>query len=65
MWISYSVTPKWFLSNNGGGESNQQMNEKLNIITSTTATWSSFNNGTVECNNLIVAIAKMRNMSQK
>ena len=49
--ISYFVLCKCLLSDNGGEFNNdgyQQMNEKLDIETCTTALESSFSNGTVE-----------------
>ena len=60
MWISYFGHPKKFLSDNGGEFSNErfrEMNEKLNIETTTTAAESPFSNGMVERHNLIIAEA--------
>ena len=56
-WVSYFGPPNQFLSDNGGEFSNEgyrEMNEKLNVVTRTTAAESPFSNGTVERHNLVV-----------
>ena len=51
MWIAYFRCPSKFLSDNGGefnNDSYQEMNQKLNIETTTTAAESPLSNGIVE-----------------
>ena len=58
IWIAYFGSPKKFLSDNGGeffDETYREMNEKLNVVTLTTAGESSFSNGSVERHNLVVS----------
>ena len=60
MDIIFCNSQTFYFSDNGvefDNEDYQQINEKLNIETSTTAVESSFSNGSVECHNLIVAEA--------
>ncbi|XP_057305251.1 uncharacterized protein LOC130642182 [Hydractinia symbiolongicarpus] len=57
-WIAYFGSPSTILTDNGGEFSNevlQEMNEKLNIETKTTAGESPFSNGIVERHNKILA----------
>ena len=68
MWISYFEPSKRFLSDNGreyNNEGYRQINEKLNIETSTTAAENPFNNGTVECHNLIVSEAMEKTLEDE
>ena len=60
IWIGYFGYPQKFMSDNGGEFSNEkfrEMNEKLNIETTTTAAESPFSNRIVERHNLILAEA--------
>ena len=56
-WISYFGCPKKFHSDNGGEFANEvfrEMNEKLGVETSTTASESPFSNGVVERHNSVL-----------
>ena len=58
IWIAYFRSPGKFLSDNGEeffNEAYREMNEKLNVVTLTTAGESPFSNGTVECHNLVIS----------
>ena len=60
MWIAYFGYPRKFLSDNGGefiNNSYQEMNEKLNIGTATTAAESPFSNEIADRHNLLKAEA--------
>ena len=68
MWICYFGSPSRFLSDNGGefnNDSFRQMNEKLNIITCTTAAESPFSNGTCERHNIVVYEAMMKVLEEE
>ena len=57
MWIAYFGCSKKMFSDNGGEFNNdvfREMNEKLNIETTTTSAESPFSNGTVERHNVIL-----------
>ena len=65
MWIAYFGTPNSFLSDNGGEFSNdsfREMNEKLNIKTTTTAGESPFSSGMVERHHLVVYSSMIKTM---
>ena len=58
LWIACFGSPRKVLSHNGGEFSNEtyrEMNEKLNMVTLTTARKSPFSNGTVGRHNLVVS----------
>ena len=73
IWIAYFGSPNLFLNDNGGEFSNdtfQEMNEKLNVETRTTAGESPFSNGIVErhnkiCLKLLVKHQRMYLVNQK
>ena len=57
VWIAYFGSPHSFLTDNGGEFSNEhyrEMNEKLNVRSTTTAAESPFSNGMVERHNAIL-----------
>ena len=57
MWIAYFGSPNSFMSDNGGEFSNEsyhEMNEKLNVVTATTAAESPFSNGMIERHHLVL-----------
>ena len=60
IWIAYFGSPRMFLTDNGGEFNNaafREMNEKLNIVTATTAAECGFSNGIVERHHLVIAEA--------
>ena len=66
MWFTYFGAPRKFLSDNGGEFSNdlyREMNEKMNVVTSTTAGESPFSNGIVERHNQVLAEAFQKTVS--
>ena len=67
MWITYFGAPHKFLSDNCReflNVSYRQMNEKLNVLTLTTAAESHFINGMVERHNLILSETFYKNTSR-
>ena len=63
IWITYFGCPAKFLSDNGGEFGNdvfREMNEKLGVVTETTAAESPFSNGIVERHNGILYEAMMK-----
>ena len=65
IWITYFGSPVKFLNDNGGEFANdvfREMNEKLGVITETTAAESPFSNGIVERHNGILYEAMMKTM---
>ena len=66
MWITYFGAPCKFLSDNGGEFANatfREMNEKLNVITATTAAESPWSNGIVERHNAVLYESMMKTIS--
>ena len=65
IWISYFGAPHKFHSDNGGEFANEvfrEMNEKLNVETSTSPGESPFSNGVVERNNALLYESMMKTM---
>ena len=65
IWIAYFGSPQKILTDNGGEFSNdlfREMNEKMNVITWTTAGESPFSNGIVERHNKTLFVAMKKTM---